>query len=427
LASTAGGAHASAGPFSGANLFRDVETFDSFGVHRTGLGPDRRTSGWLQDHLASLGFQSELRPFAAEIYEFRSASITVASGREPLFVQEPVVQTNLRIGAPLALLHGRASDVRGAIALFDLPYNGDATINLPPNWALIRNAAEAGAVAAIAITNGPTDGLIKFNTPKDGSALPLPVLLVAPNRAAALRTAAATRSLARLEVVGANRTVTASNLISRPSGLGPVVVVSTPQSAWTHAAGERGVGVALWRAIAAYARGRKDAAWMFVATSGHELAHLGLGSVFKDPLLPGPERVRLWIHLGANIATYGRDETSRAFRLSHRPDSSRQLAVSGALRGAAETSFGALASLQPTLMGDAALWGEAKRIVEAGYQPVAGLFGPSALHHTELDRATIATGPDILAPMGAAMRRFLDTALATEPKDHDSKQKGTRR
>jgi hypothetical protein len=79
------------------------------------------------------------------------------------------------------------------------------------------------------------------------------------------------------------------------------LVVMTPRSGWWSCASERGGGLACWLEIM---RAMRDAGpvrdVLFVASSGHELGHLGLDAFIerRPGLVPA---ARTWIHLGANI------------------------------------------------------------------------------------------------------------------------------
>src|SRR5205085_9900985 len=83
-------------------------------------------------------------------------------------------------------------------------------------------------------------------------------------------------------------------------GAAPLVVM-TPRSGWWNCASERGGGLACWLEIMRAARDAAPARdILFVASSGHELGHLGLDSFIERR--PGlVSAARTWIHLGANI------------------------------------------------------------------------------------------------------------------------------
>lgn len=79
------------------------------------------------------------------------------------------------------------------------------------------------------------------------------------------------------------------------------MVVMTPRSGWWACASERGGGLACWLEImraAHAAQPTRDI--LFVASSGHELGHLGLDAFIERR--PGlVSDAKAWIHLGANI------------------------------------------------------------------------------------------------------------------------------
>ncbi len=84
----------------------------------------------------------------------------------------------------------------------------------------------------------------------------------------------------------------------------PPLVVMTPRSSWWQSTAERGGGIVCWletlRALLA-APPRRPVT--LVATSGHELGHLGLDDFVARR--PGCERGYLWVHYGANIGAAG--------------------------------------------------------------------------------------------------------------------------
>jgi hypothetical protein len=109
----------------------------------------------------------------------------------------------------------------------------------------LADAARAGASAAIAITQGPSREIIVMNAPDDHTPLALPTVLAAPKDATRLWQAASSKAVIRLNVAGRiDPAAAAQNLIGTMDRGKPWMVVSTPQSAWTHAAGERGPGIA---------------------------------------------------------------------------------------------------------------------------------------------------------------------------------------
>src|SRR5262249_47641418 len=82
--------------------------------------------------------------------------------------------------------------------------------------------------------------------------------------------------------------------------LAPLCVM-TPRSGWHANASERGGGLACWlEAMRAVAAERPSRTVRFIASSGHELGHLGLHAYLdRNPDLA--RRAVAWVHLGANI------------------------------------------------------------------------------------------------------------------------------
>jgi hypothetical protein len=81
----------------------------------------------------------------------------------------------------------------------------------------------------------------------------------------------------------------------------PPLIVMTPRSGWYFCASERGGGIACWlEVMRALRTAEPTRTVLFVASSGHELGHLGINA-FVDRR-PGivPKTVG-WMHFGANI------------------------------------------------------------------------------------------------------------------------------
>jgi hypothetical protein len=91
----------------------------------------------------------------------------------------------------------------------------------------------------------------------------------------------------------------------------PPLVIMTPRSGWYSCASERGGGLACWLELMRVLRQAKPARdVVFVASSGHELGHLGINA-FVDRR-PGIVSSSVgWIHLGANIGAARRANNQR--------------------------------------------------------------------------------------------------------------------
>jgi hypothetical protein len=147
-----------------------------------------------------------------------------------------------------------------------------------------------------------------------------PVVQLAGSHVSAFEEAAAAGETCRV-IVEADRTAASSvNVTARLRGSQPELaplVVMTPRSGWFTCAAERGGGLAAFLEIARALDGappRRDV--LFVASSGHELGHLGLRAylAWHKATAGG---AHAWLHLGANFAANGGDVIVQASSAEH--------------------------------------------------------------------------------------------------------------
>jgi hypothetical protein len=207
-----------------------------------------------------------------------------------------------------------AHAVTGALG----PLEGGAAIGvagLPPAWnapggAEFLSARRGGRHRAlVAVCDGTPlgmrPGLTLLNAEHFDAPFGPPVLQVPTQAGAFLMEAAASGAEGRV-VCRARRTdVEALNVEASLDGAEPSLaplVVMTPRSGWWQCASERGGGLVGWlELMRALSAGRPRREVRFVATTGHELGHLGLKHFLRANagLIKG---ARAWIHLGANFA-----------------------------------------------------------------------------------------------------------------------------
>src|SRR5690606_28667790 len=126
-----------------------------------------------------------------------------------------------------------------------------------------------------------------------------PVLQIGEKMKAQIDAMADAGEPATLTITGPGGTRTGKNTIARYGAEGPWVIVSTPQSGWFTCGGERGPGIAMSRALSAWAiRQKLPVRWLFIATSGHEWVDHG-ARIFHETQAPTPNETALWWHLGA--------------------------------------------------------------------------------------------------------------------------------
>jgi hypothetical protein len=179
---------------------------------------------------------------------------------------------------------------------------------------LAPNAAEAGALgearrqnrhqAIVVTTRGAHAGLCPSNADSFLHPFGPPVLQVTSEEASffgeCVRQGATALLTAHVERVQAQAFNVVAIISGTKSNLAPLVVM-TPRSGWWSCASERGGGLAIWLEIMRAAHGAKLARdVLFVASSGHELGHLGLDA-FIQRRSGIVAQAKGWIHLGANI------------------------------------------------------------------------------------------------------------------------------
>ena len=206
--------------------------------------------------------------------------------------------------------------------MFDGPFTGPEGVigqiggldsDRPIAWIKVSPSAEAelrkarersGLRALIAVTAGQRPGLCPVNAAFFAEPFGPPVLQLSDEELSDVEKAAAAGATVRIVSVVAREPATGFNLVADVPGRRPdlpPVCVMTPRSGWYFSASERGGGLVCWlETLRACATARLLRTVKFVASSGHELGHLGLHAYLKrNPTLARDAAV--WIHFGANI------------------------------------------------------------------------------------------------------------------------------
>ncbi len=402
--------------FDGDSLFDDVRAYDALGVHRTATPADLGTTAWQWQHLEELGLQVTLGEVRLRQQFPSRVELVVGGDSLEIEPQWPVTFAAEVLAAPLVWVGDSPTELPptgGWIAALSFPYSRRASIT--PHLETIGTLFESGALAVVAATRGPTGGIISLNTPGDAEPFPGPVVLARGSDAERLRELASRRAEAELRVEGSvEDAAPAYNVIGRIDRGERWIVVSTPQSGWTHCAGERGPGIAIWRALASWAASASTpASFLFLSTTGHELGHLGLEEVIASDGLPPPQETDLWLHLGAGIASYDYEAEKGEVTISRAPHRGRFLMGTwGALPGLF-VLFASQPGLFPLPAIERLSAGEFKAVLREGYRPAVGFFGSSLNHHVDLDRPEV-TGPELLEPVAIRILELVRRASAAK-------------
>lgn len=287
---------AQSGPSSAAvrRIAGVIRAYEEQGFHRTATAVDQASGEWLANQVRQAGPEAALESFPVNRVDPLSCNVTIAN----------------RQVEGLPLFDGgftSAQGVRGRLGTL----GSDAEIGLVETAV---NAAATGALgdarkegrhrAIIAVTRGGKPGLCPSNADAFLAPSGPPVLQVSSEETGWMMEHAKLGSEAHLVAQVSRVRATAVNVTTELRGteraLAPLVIM-TPRSGWYACASERGGGIACWLEIMrglALAPMRRSV--LFVASSGHELGHLGIDA-FIDARRGIVKDAAAWLHLGANI------------------------------------------------------------------------------------------------------------------------------
>ena len=269
-----------------------IRGYSAEGFHRTATAVDRASADRLIALARAAGAAASLEPFALSRVDPIAQFLEIEGRR---------VDGLVVFDAPFT----PAGGVTGAFgsAGSDRPI-GSARV--PPNGeaALANLRARSPHRAIVVATMGGRPGLCPVNAASFSKPFGPPVLQIGSEHADALDRAAKAGTEVRVVAHAARRDATAYNVVStiqgRSADLAPVCVM-TPRSGWHANASERGGGLVCWlEALRAIAAARPLRTAHFIASSGHELGHLGLHAYLdRNPSLA--REAVAWVHFGANI------------------------------------------------------------------------------------------------------------------------------
>jgi hypothetical protein len=269
-----------------------IRGYSAEGWHRTATAVDRASAGRLLALARAAGASPRLEPFDLQRVDPVAQFVEIDGRRIDGLVMFDAPFTTAA-GVPGAL--GGADSDRPIVFCRIAP-NGEAALRT------IR--AKDGRRAIVVATAGAHPGLCPVNAAWFTDPFGPPVLQVSSEHIDALERAAAAGSTARIVAHATRQPATAFNVVAEiPGGradLSPVCVM-TPRSGWHANASERGGGLVCWlEALRASAAARPLRTIRFVASSGHELGHLGLHAYLERNRALAHDAFG-WVHFGANI------------------------------------------------------------------------------------------------------------------------------
>jgi hypothetical protein len=273
-------------------ILRIVDAYSRQGVHRTGTDVDRLSADWLCDEVRQAGLEPTREAFDIDRIDPIEASVTV-DGRRIAGV--PLFDGAFTDGSGV---HGKIGPLEGSaeIALAEAAPNTTGAGQIGDARRKLRHRA------IVCITRGGRPGLCPSNADAFVNPFGPPVVQVSSEQAAFLVDCARRGVDAQVTAHVKRTAASAVNVVASIGGLDRSLVpliVMTPRSGWWTCASERGGGIACWLELMRELRGSRREV-IFVASTGHELGHLGI-NVFINRRPGIVPRSAGWIHFGANI------------------------------------------------------------------------------------------------------------------------------
>ena len=361
---------------------RRIRAYEAMGWHRTGWEADDRAADWLITELQAAGVAAREQRFRAPRWRWNHPELQSGPWSIP---GEPISDGTMTgpagvsgaIGEEIVIWERGADDAaRMAAGVYDE----------------LAKLAEAGARAVVMVMGDEHGDPVLRNAERPWNPIELPVLQIAPRDMVDFEPG--TEAIVRIE--GSREEVQARNVVAEIPGADPdaaPVTLMTPKSGWFTCAAERGGGIAVWLEVAARVAtnpGRRTL--NFVASSGHELHHLGLEHYISEL---GPSR-RPRPHL---------DAPGSLDRLPQRPTRLRRLRRRTLQRRHQRPLRPPARSAEPSRSASAG-FGEARNIGEIGGRFVSFLGG-HPYFHSPSDTYDRCIDPESLAKHTDAVERIV--------------------
>ena len=275
-----------------------IRAYEEMGDHRTGREADNSTTLWMMEELREVGVEADWQTWRFPRVEIHDASIRFGGWDIPAVPTYDCAFTDHR-GVTGVLRRDNGPGI--VVWKFGPDDQERMAAGIYSSFELAR---QDGADGIILVMGDPDGYPVVRNAERPLDPIDLPVLQVAPIDAEPILDAIG--SEATMIVDGGRVDAPAHNVVATIPGTDPgaaPVVLMTPKSGWYTCAAERGGGIVIWMEVAgriAANPGRRTL--NLVASSGHELHHLGFDHYIRE-LGDAAHEVHAWMHLGASIGS----------------------------------------------------------------------------------------------------------------------------
>ena len=344
-----------------------IAEFDAQGEHRTGTLVDEANARWIVRELAGAGAAARLESWPFERFvQQRADVISGGERRHGLAAFDGGITGPEGVRGRLGAL-GSSAEI-GLVLAAPAP-----KAELLARLERLRIARHHRAIVVLPERGAAHGDLALINAERAAHPDETPLVQLAGTNSWPLQEAADAGAQATVVVEAERVPATGLNVTARIRGADPELpplVVMTPRSSWFASAAERGGGLAALFEIARALSETPPARDVhLLATSGHELGHLGLHA-WLGWHTSLAERAHAWLHLGANFAAAGGEVFLQASS-----DAQAELARSAFARNGARVA----AILQP----GATPLGEAREIAT---RPYLSILGTNPRFHAPDDR-----------------------------------------
>ena len=277
---------------------RRIRAYEEMGIHRTGREADNTTTWWMVEELRQVGVEADRQTWRFPRVEIHDASIRFGGWDIPAVPTFDSAFTDHN-----GLTGTLRTDNGPGIVVWEFAHD-DQERMAAGVYTAFELARQDGADGIILVMGDPEGHPVLHNAERPLDPIELPVLHVAPMNAGPLLDALGTE--ATMIVDGGRVDAPADNVVATVPGTDPhaaPVVLMTPKSGWYTCAAERGGGIAIWLEVAGRIAANPGLRTLnLVASSGHELHHLGLDHYIQR-LGDAAHNVHAWMHLGASIGS----------------------------------------------------------------------------------------------------------------------------